>query len=190
MGWLSTEQLCDAFESPLPSPAGGSAAAVAGAMAASLVAMVGRGSSDWAEGLDAAASATLLRRRLLELGAEDVEAVAAVVASRRDGDDSAQADAWVWASRVPAEIAARAADVAVLAVSASENGKRPMRADAVAAVSLARAATGIAASIVAANLGSRRVPVDVARSLQDAAGDAAERAGITAGQEGAPGADD
>jgi formiminotetrahydrofolate cyclodeaminase len=178
MGWLQLDRLCDGLEAPLPSPAGGSAAAVAAAMAASLVVMVGRGSPGWNSGLDAAESAAGLRERLLELGAEDVEAVAAAIASSKTGGDSAKADAWSWATRVPAEIAERAADVAVLAVAAAQAGKRPMRADAEAAGLLAMAATRIGATIVAANLASGMLSAGEAHSLRNSARQAAERAGI------------
>ena len=176
MGWLGVDQLCDGLEAPLPSPAGGSAAAVAGAMAASLVVMVGRGSADWAGGADAMRLAAGLRERLLALGAEDVEAVASLLEARQT-DGGPEADAWLAASRVPAEIAECAADVSVLAVAAAQLGKRPMRADAEAAVLLARTATKIAAGILATNLASGRVATPEAERLRATVKQAVERAG-------------
>ena len=183
MDRLGLDRLCEAFEAPLPSPAGGSAAAASGAMAASLVVMVGRGSPDWAAGLDASESAALLRTRLLEAGAEDVEAVGAVLAAGRGRNGSLESsselvDALLWASRVPVEIAACAAEVSVLAAAASREGKRPMQADAEAAVLLARTATQVAVTIAAANLAVPVLPRAEAESLRDAAWSAAERAGI------------
>ena len=83
MDRLGLDRACEGFEAPLPSPAGGSAAAASGAMAASLVVMVGRGSPDWPAGPDVSESAVSLRTRLLEAGAEDVEAVGAVLAAGR-----------------------------------------------------------------------------------------------------------
>ena len=68
-----------------------------------------------------------------------------------------------------------------------------MRADAEAAVLLARTATQVAVTIVAANLAAPFLPRDEAESLRDAAWSAAERAGIGPEVEavlGAAGADD
>lgn len=156
---LEMDRLCEEFEAPVPSLAGGSAAAAAAAIAASLVVMVGRGSPDWSEGAAAAASAAALRDRLLALGGEDVEAVAALLVAFRSrshpgpGDgEQALVRALVRASEVPLEIAKRAADVAELAACAGQKGKRPMRADAHAAATLAAAAAQIASSIVTGNL--------------------------------------
>ncbi len=151
--------LCEAFGAPVPSPAGGSAAAAVAAIAASLIVMVGRGSPEWSEGAEAAAEAAVLRDRLLILGGEDVEAVAAVLAASRAARQSELGavgpgldEALLRASQVPLEIAERAADVAALASSAARDGKRPMRADADAARMLAAAATQVASSIVSGNL--------------------------------------
>ena len=159
MAGLEMERLCEQFEAPVPSPAGGSAAAAVAAIAASLVVMVGRGSPDWSEGADAAGAAGVLRDRLLVLGGEDVEAVAAVLTASRAASRSTVGDrptdldrALLRASQVPLEIAERAADVAVLAARAAQEGKRPMRADAAAATILAVAATQVASSIVSRNL--------------------------------------
>lgn len=152
-------------------------------MAASLVVMVGRGSPDWEDGLDASDSAASLRARLLEAGAEDVEAVGAVLAAGRVRDGSIESgselvEALLWASRVPVEIASCAAEVSVLAAAASREGKRPMQDDAEAAVMLARTATQVAVTIVAANLAVPVLPRAEAESLRDAAWSAAKRAGI------------
>ena len=183
MGRLEMDRLCEAFEAPVPSPAGGSAAAAVGAIAASLVAMVGRDSPGWPAGADATVAAAGLRDRLLALGGEDVEAVAAALSAQRAralaADGEAQfGEAMVWASRVPLEIAECAAEVSVLAVDAAREGKRPMRADAEAAVLLARTATQVAVTIVAGNLGAPGVPAETAGRLGELALLASERAGI------------
>jgi formiminotetrahydrofolate cyclodeaminase len=187
MARLEMERLCEEFEAPVPSPAGGSAAAAVAAIAASLVVMVGRGSPDWSEGIDAAAAAAVLRDRLLALGGEDVEAVAAVVAASRTSPQSGLGDgqpdlfrALLRASQVPLEIAERAADVAALAASAAHEGKRPMRADADAAAVLAAAAAKVASSIVSGNLSA--LPPDHLQEqisrLREAARLVSVRAGI------------
>ena len=158
MARLEMDDLCAAFAAPVPSPAGGSAAAAVAAIAASMVMMVGRGSPDWAEGAEAEASAAALREQLLVLGGEDVEAVEALLAAFRlraqpgvDGGADV-VGAVLRAAGVPLEIARCASAVAGLARDAAEHGKRPMRADAEAAATLAASATLVAASIVDVNL--------------------------------------
>lgn len=158
MASLEMGQLCEEFAAPIPSPAGGSAAAAVAAIAASLVMMVGRGSPGWDQGVEVAASAAVLRDRLLVLGREDVEAVAALLAGLRlerrsgAGGGPGVVGALLRASNVPLEIGECATAVVALARSAAENGKRPMRADAAAAAALAASAAQVAASIVDANL--------------------------------------
>ncbi|MCY7302051.1 MAG: cyclodeaminase/cyclohydrolase family protein [Thermoleophilia bacterium] len=158
MARLEMDHLCDAFAAPVPTPAGGSAAAAVAAIAASLVMMVGRGSPDWGEGNEAESAAAVLRERLLVLGGEDVDAVEAMLAAFRlraqpgAGGGADVVGAVLRAAEVPLEIARCAAGVAALARDAAENGKRPMRADAEAAATLAASAAQVAASIVDVNL--------------------------------------
>ena len=145
-------------------------------MAASLVAMVGRESAAWPAGGDTAARATQLRDRLVALGAEDVQAFAAVLVASRADDSDAFAAALIRASEVPLEIAERAADVGEIATRAATEGKRPLRPDAEAAAILAAAATHAAALLVrvnvaalpagAANEAAARV-IDAARVAED-----------------------
>jgi formiminotetrahydrofolate cyclodeaminase len=184
MARLDMGGLCGEFEAPVPSPAGGSAAAAVAAIAASLVVMVGRGSPAWSAGADAAISAVACRDRLLVLGGEDIEAVAAVLVASRaasasgsGGGQSELGSALLWASRVPLEIAELAADVAALAASAAQEGKRPMRADAEAASFLAAAAAQVAALIVSWNLSAPGFPLEEGDRLREAARLASERAG-------------
>jgi formiminotetrahydrofolate cyclodeaminase len=186
MARLELERLCEEFEAPVPSPSGGSAAAAVAAIAASLVVMVGRGSPEWSDGPDAAVAAAALRDRLLALAGEDVEAVAVVLAASRIPSGSGSGDgqselvrALVHASQVPLEIAERAADVAALAGSAAQEGKRPMRADAAAAAALAVAATQVALSIVGGNLTAPGLPLQEMERLSEAARLASERVGLS-----------
>lgn len=147
----SLSTLLDGLEAAAPSPAGGTAAAVVAAMAASLVVMAGRQSPAWPDGAAVAADAERLRDRLLRLGAEDVQAFAAVLAAFRGSDAGASTAALVHASEVPLEIAECAADVATLAGRAAADGKRPLRPDAEAALILAEAAARAAALVVRVN---------------------------------------
>lgn len=151
--------LLDGLAAPAPSPAGGTAAAVVAAMAASLVTMVGKGSPGWPEGAAVADRAAALRDRLLLLGGEDVQAFGEVLTAYRasrefePGERERElAGALLRASEVPLEIARCAADVAELAVGAAGAGRRPMRPDAEAAAILAEAATRAAALLVSGNL--------------------------------------
>lgn len=148
----SVDELLLGLAAAAPSPAGGTAAAVVAAMAASLVAMVGRESPAWPAGAETAARAAQLRDRLVALGIEDVQAFAAVLAASRTGDSGALAAALVHASEVPLQIAEHAADVAEIATRAATDGKRPLQPDADAAAILAEAATRAAALLVRVNV--------------------------------------
>lgn len=148
-------ELLGGLEAPAPSPAGGTAAAVTAAMAASLVMMVGRTSSAWPDGTEVAVAAANLRDRLVALGDEDVKAFAAVLTAVRDRSDVGSGpfvDALVHGSEVPLEIAEAAAEVARLAARAVLEGKRHLRPDAEAAGILAEAATRSAALLVRVNV--------------------------------------
>ena len=147
----------DALEEPGPLPAGGAAAATAGALAASLVAMTARATSDWSEGSGVAAQALKLRRRLATLARTDAEAFAAVLSQldapgRERGRDTRLALALERASELPLAIAETAADVAALAAFAADRCVQRHRADAVAAAALAEGAALAAAHFVATNL--------------------------------------
>jgi formiminotetrahydrofolate cyclodeaminase len=120
-------------------------------MAASLVVMVTRASPAWDDAEATCEAAEKLRDRLLQLGAQDVGAFAAVLAAQRGGGDLREA--LVTASRVPLEIAERAADVTDLATAARRYGKQVLAPDAEAAAILAEAATRTASRLVGVNLG-------------------------------------
>ncbi len=149
------------LEAPAPSPAGGTAAALTAAAAASLVIMVARGSPSWLEGAHTAAAAEHVREQLLTLGNDDAAAINNMLgALRAPPDDPDRGAALLQAARVPCEIAQQAADVAKLASSAAQNGKRVMAADASIALILAEAATRAAALIVTTNTTHFRNDID------------------------------
>ena len=147
----------DALEQPGPLPASGAAAATTGALAASLVAMAARATSDWPESAGVAAQALKLRRRLAELARTDAEAFAAVLSQldapgTERGRDARLAHALDRASQLPLAIAETAADVAALASVTADRTMQRHRADAVAAAALAEGAALAAAHLVASNL--------------------------------------
>lgn len=174
----------DALEAPAPSPCGGTAAAVSAAMAAALVAMVGRGSGSWPEGAGIAAQATALRARLTALGADDASAFEHVLVTMRERTgtpeqrDFALGGALVKAAEVPLQIGEAAADVAELAAIAAVEGAPHLRPDAAAAAVMAEAAVRAATHLVEINLAV--VPGDChsesAARLSTAAAAARERA--------------
>lgn len=165
---LPLSGLLDALEAPAPSPSGGSAAAVAGAMAASLVVLVGRLSPSWPEAAGVTAQAASLRTRLIGLAEEDVRAYAAALealaAARESGGarDHLLGVALEGAADVPLRIAGACADVTALGAQAVFSGKSELRPDATAAVLLAEGACRSAARLVEANLAT--LPGDARRA--------------------------
>ena len=181
---LSFTGLLDALEAPAPSPCGGSAAALAGAMAASLVALVARQSPHWVEAGGVAAQCSALRIRLVRLAEEDIRVYAAAMealAAARGAEGSRDymlGLALESAADVPLAIAEAAADVAELAATAAAAGAATLQPDATAAALLAEAACQAAARLVEVNLATlvddhRAVE---ARACAAAAGRARERA--------------
>jgi formiminotetrahydrofolate cyclodeaminase len=154
----------DELEAPAPSACGGTAAAVAAAMAAALVTMVARGSRDWVDGAGVASQARALRSRLTTLGADDAAAFERVIVTMRnrvgtaEQRDHALGEALMEAAEVPLQIAEAAADVAELAALASSEGSPQLRPDATAAATLAEAAARAATHLVEINLAT--VPGD------------------------------
>ncbi len=176
--------LLGALEAPAPSPSGGSAAALAAAMGASLVVLACRASTDWDDAPGIAAQASTLRDRLVELAEEDVVAYAAALealdAARetRGARDRLLGVALEGAADVPSSIAAAAADVAELAAIAAAAAKPAVRPDAAIGAALAEAAAASAARLVDVNLTT--LPGDVrrarARGHAEAAREARDRA--------------
>jgi formiminotetrahydrofolate cyclodeaminase len=85
-----------------------------------------------------AAQAATLRQRLTALAQEDAEAYAAALDARGSGDEALK-QALERSARVPLEIADAAVDVVRLAASVASHGEQALRADAVAAATLAEA---------------------------------------------------
>ena len=160
-------------------PAGGSAAAVAATMAAGLVRLVARVSGDWADAPGVAAQASALGDRSLLLADDDHRAYARAMAElAAPGRDATLGAALRRAAEVPLQIAETAADVAMLAALAAQEGSETVRADAWAAAALAEAATVAAARLVHVNLATR--PDDDLCARADAAAGSAASARETA----------
>jgi len=152
---LTIRELTARLASRDPIPGGGSAAALAGAMAASLVSMVaeltiGRpDSADHEETLREIGEAAIQRRSdLLDLAEDDAIAYGAVVQARRMPKESeAEREirarvlrtAMVEAARVPLRTAEVAAEVLELAESIAPIGNRNAASDAGVAAQLAAA---------------------------------------------------
>jgi methenyltetrahydrofolate cyclohydrolase len=161
-----------------PSPAGGAAAAVVGAMAASLVTMAGRLSDDWDEAGGVVAQALSLGDRLGSLAETDAEVYIETLITLDHRDeipadrrDRVLAEALARAAQAPLAIAEAAADVAVLAADAAERVDPRLRADAEVAAALASAASQAAARLVEVNLSvtSEDARVVQARTAAEAA---------------------
>lgn len=154
---IPVSQLQDVLAESGPGPAGGSAAALAATMAAGLVRLVARVSDDWADAPGVAAQASALGDRALALADDDHRVYARAMAQLASPErDTALGAALRRAAEVPLQIAETAADVAILASLAAEEGSETVRADAWAAAALAEAATVSAAKLVHVNLATRR----------------------------------
>jgi formiminotetrahydrofolate cyclodeaminase len=180
----------DQLAARTPTPGGGGAAAVTGAMAAGLVAMAARFSATRLPGAGKLADqADELRRRLAQLAEEDARAYAAVLEALRLPRDASQREvqrqeALLGAALVPLEIAGIGARVALMAARLAETGNPNLRGDAVTGAVLAAASARSAASLVDINveLGGLDPGLSqrAAQAAADAgnAGDAARRAGV------------
>ena len=167
-----------------PTPGGGGAAAVTGAMAAGLVAMAARFSArQLPEAGDLADQADRLRFMAAQLADMDARAYTAVLATR--GPE--RKEALLAAAMVPLEIAAIGARVAGLAVRVAEAGNPNLRGDAVTGAVLAAASARSAASLVDINVGLGGLDPELSRRAAQAAadaGDAAEQATMSAERAG------
>jgi formiminotetrahydrofolate cyclodeaminase len=153
---LSVARLQDVLAEPGPGPAGGSAAALAATMAAGLVRLVARVSTDWEDAPGVAAQASALGDRSLALADDDHRAYARATAElAAPARDASLGAALRRAAEVPLQIAETAADVAVLAALAAREGSEVVRGDAWTAATLAEAASVSAARLVHVNLATR-----------------------------------
>jgi formiminotetrahydrofolate cyclodeaminase len=157
----------DALASAAPTPGGGSAATLVGALAAALCAMVARITAGapkhaavHAEAAAIAADADALRAAFLTLRPNDEAAFASVVAAQalpRGTDDertrrtAALQHALAHAADVPLHVAARAAEAFALAERTALLRNAHLASDVVCALDFARAAFDAAAANVRVN---------------------------------------
>lgn len=173
---LSTTDLLDRFASPNPAPGGGSAAALAGALAAALVEMVAglpktrTGAPEEREKLDAAqasaAKAGARLRQLVDLDADAYNAVTAAYKRPKSSDDEkagraiAISKAMRQATEVPLETCERAAEVLRAAAQALAHGNPNAASDARTAMALCRAALDAGAENVRTNVSSPSIAAE------------------------------
>lgn len=154
--------------SDAPAPGGGAVAALAGAQAAALVAMVarltlGKKPEEAADLAATLARAEELSRGLTEMVDRDTGAFLEVMSAYRlpkddPGRPEAIRESLRRAAEVPLEVARRAAEVAGLAEQVIERGIASARTDAAVAALMARTAVEGAALNVLINLGSLKDP--------------------------------
>jgi formiminotetrahydrofolate cyclodeaminase len=173
----------DQLAARTPTPGGGGAAAVTGAMAAGLVAMAARFSGrQLPEAGDLADQADKLRLMAAQLADMDARAYTAVldVFSRRgeadQGWEGQRREALLAAAMVPLEIAAIGARVAALALRVAEGGNPNLRGDAVTGALLAAASARSAASLVEINVGLGGLDPELSRRAAQAVADASAAA--------------
>jgi methenyltetrahydrofolate cyclohydrolase len=174
----------DQLAARTPTPGGGGAAAVTGAMAAGLVAMAARFSEARLPGAgELADQADELRCHLAQLAEEDARAYAAVLEALRLPRDASQREvqrqeALLGAALVPLEIARIGARIALMAVRLAETGNPNLRGDAVTGAVLAAASARSAASLVDINVELGGLDTGLSRRAAKAAagaGDAADQ---------------
>ena len=173
----------DELAARTPTPGGGGAAAVTGALAAGLVAMAARFSvTQLPAAGDLAARADELRRRVADLADIDARAYAAVLETRRE-QAAARREALLGAALVPLEIAEIGAQVAELAVRVTEAGNPNLRGDALTGAVLAAASARSAACLVDINVDLGGLEPELSRRAARAAADArAAAARVTSGR--------
>lgn len=163
-------------------PGGGAVSAVAVGMAAALVGMAARFSDKQLEAAhDLADKADVLRAHVLPLAQADAKAYDNLLAAYRlpkddPGREAAVAEATKEAARVPLEIAAFGAEIALLAERLAREGNPNLKGDAAAAGLLAAAATKTCANLVRINLDESAAEYAKATDHVQAAEGAAGRA--------------
>ena len=187
---LRLSEFLDAVAAEEPTPAGGSAAALAVATSAALIAMVARASVEWPDSGAAVAQAERLRKRTTPLAQEDAEAYEEALVTLHlpervepEVRDLAVGAALTRAAQIPMAIAEAGADAASLAALVADRGIADRRGDAVAAAWLAEAGTRAAAALVAVNLTVKADDERLKRAelLVDTAASAAREASRTIG---------
>jgi formiminotetrahydrofolate cyclodeaminase len=170
----TVEELCATVSAETAAPGGGSVAAIATGLAASLAAMVARFSREhWEDAAGAVAQAETLRVRALPLADEDAAAYESYLTALHlpkelasQARDAAIGEALSHAAGVPLTIAETALDVASLAAELAERGNPNLRGDAAAAALLAEAAVRVGANLVEINLATREDDERVARARE------------------------
>ncbi|HET9118398.1 MAG TPA: cyclodeaminase/cyclohydrolase family protein [Pseudonocardiaceae bacterium] len=170
---VSVADLLDRLAARQPTPGGGGAAALTVAMAAGLLGMAARFSTE--QLIDAAgraAYADRVRGQVAALAEQDAEAYQAVLAAfalPREPDSDVRRRqirrTLERAARVPMEIAEAASGIATEAAKLAERGNPNLRGDAFTAATLAAAAARAAAELVRLNV-----------ELGELGGDLADRA--------------
>ena len=167
----SVDAFLAALASGKPIPGGGAAAALSGALAAALVAMVGRVTAARDASVEAAANAIVteaddLAARLARLVTEDMDAYRSVVEARRSGGGPAMERALVRATEVPMALARRSRDVLALDETLAPVARKSALSDLAVAATLAWGALESGALTARANLAD--LPdADFARTSED-----------------------
>jgi methenyltetrahydrofolate cyclohydrolase len=168
---VTLDDFLDGLAARTPTPGGGGAAAVTGAMAAGLVAMAARFSvARLPAALELAEQADELRRRAADLAEADAVAYTAVLDARRQGGDLREALGG--AAVVPLEIAEIGARVAQMAARVASAGNPNLRGDALTGMLLAAASARSAACLVDINVGLGGLEPELSRRAAQAVTDA------------------
>jgi formiminotetrahydrofolate cyclodeaminase len=165
---LSLQEFLDLVASGAPAPGGGSVAAVAVALAASLAGMAARLSADQlAEAPALADRADASRQRVAPLASADAESYGRVLDAYRlpqEADSETRTerikDALSGAADVPLAVAEAGNEVAGIAARLVEGGNPNLEGDVMTAVLLADAGVRAAAALAEINLSSARVEDD------------------------------
>ena len=141
-----------------PTPGGGAAAALGGALAAALVAMVSRATAARDplakdEMIAIAARADELRERLTGLVTQDMDAYRGVLDARRSGQPGAAERALTKATKVPLLVAMDSQNVLVLCGTAARRARLSTLSDLGVAAALGWAAVEAGALTARTNLG-------------------------------------
>src|SRR5438128_1698028 len=144
--------------------------------------MAARVSEEWPEAPATVGQALALRRRAEALAVENVRRYADVLRALDRPREIDLGAALSHAADIPLRIAETAYDVALLARHTADLCEPRVRADVLAAASLAAGAAGAAAELVAANLTAIEGDERVARAYELAA--SARRSAVQAGSAG------
>ena len=167
----------DQLAARTPTPGGGGAAAVTGAMAAGLVAMAARFSARQLPGAgELADQADRLRHMAVQLADMDASAYTAVL----EAGPGQRPEALRGAALVPLEIAGIGVRVAQLALQVAEAGNPNLRGDAVTGALLAAASARSAACLVDINVRLGELDPELSQRAAQAAADAGDAAGRAA----------